>query len=111
MSRERDTFDRFQAPDRGRFGDNEHAPIRGNDSVRSDLTDIDVPVHFKSAKALLVSLDGKQANVKWLPLSQIEFVWKGRIMVGERKDGQLADLEVATVTLPRWLARDKGLIT
>lgn len=62
-----------------------------------DLVDIEVRLHHKSAKAILVSDDGDEANAVWLPLSQIEIDDQG-------KNG------VVTVTVPEWLAIDKGLV-
>ena len=59
----------------------------------SDLVDIIVEVKHETDKAILVD-DG--AKKVWLPKSQIEFESNG--------DG------TSTVTLPEWLARDKGLI-
>lgn len=65
---------------------------RGN----SDLVDIDVQKHMQTNRALLVSLDGDREKAVWLPLSEIEV---------ERKSGL-----VIKVTLPEWLAVDKGLV-
>src|SRR5688572_27781918 len=55
----RDTFDMFAKPDRGRFGENEcgNDAVTGNDSVRSNLCDIDVVIHAGTASALLISPD------------------------------------------------------
>lgn len=89
----RDTFDRFQPPERGLFGDNES--VRGNESVKSDL--VDLLLHYRSEKplALAVSQLDSQEWI-WLPKSQIEFVRKPQ--------GQVS------VTMPQWLAKDKGLV-
>src|SRR5216684_3483218 len=67
----RDTRSLFDPPSRGRFGDNEEE-IRSNDSVRSDLHDLEVVLHYGTPKAVLVSLDGKESKAQWLPRSLIE---------------------------------------
>jgi hypothetical protein len=58
---------------------------------RSDLIDCAVQVHHETAKAWLVSDDGVREGAIWIPKSQAE----------------LAD---GVLTLPEWLAKDKGLI-
>lgn len=65
-------------------------------SGKSDLVDIAVQVHHRTDKAILVSDDGDRDKAVWLPLSQIE--------IEERAKG------IVEVTLPEWLAMDKGLI-
>jgi hypothetical protein len=103
MTRTRDTFDMFSPPDRGRFGDNES--IRGNDSVRSNLCDLDLILHNDNPqkKAIAVSLakDTPFARWAWLPRSMIEYEKTG---IG-RDGGALV-----RVTLPETLAKQKGLI-
>ena len=64
--------------------------------MKSYLLDLDVELHVDTGKAVLVSTDGKKDNAVWLPHSQIEI---------ERKFGV-----IYTVTLPEWLAVEKGLI-
>jgi hypothetical protein len=62
------------------------------------LTDVTLHRHATSpsGKAVLVSNDGNRKKAVWLPLSQIE----------------LEDIDAVTikVTLPEWLAKDKGII-
>ena len=62
---------------------------------RSNLVDVEVIIVHQTAKAVLVKPD-EEADGVWLPLSQCE-VYGGSGSVGE-------------VTLPDWLATDKGLI-
>jgi hypothetical protein len=62
-------------------------------SGRSDLIDIAVTIKRRSEKAVLVDHGGKEDA--WLPLSQIE--------IDEDATG-------TTITLPEWLAVDKGMI-
>jgi hypothetical protein len=61
-------------------------------TMKSDLVDIEVVIKIETAKAVLVN-DGKRDV--WLPLSQVEM---------ER------DNEKTFVTMPEWLAIDKGLV-
>lgn len=106
----RDAFDRFIPPDRGRFGDNESAPIRGNDSVRSNLAEIDVVIHHGTDRAVLVSIDGTEARAQWLPRSAIEIEHKPGFVNGTKRSGQKVQLSIATVMLPMPMAREKGLV-
>lgn len=64
--------------------------------MKSDLIDLSVQLHHETDKAVLVSDDGNKDKAVWLPLSQIEI---------ERTNGG-----VVTVTLPEWLATEKGLV-
>lgn len=96
----RDTFDLFQEPERGRFGDNERQirPGKGPKVTgTSDLIDLTLSLREQRPKAIAVVDPGKPASKWiWLPRSQIEI---------EVKAGA-----VVVVTLPEWLAKDKGLI-
>lgn len=64
--------------------------------MKSDLVDLTVQIHMTTERAILVSDDGDDEKAVWLPLSQIEV---------ERQSGGFA-----TVTVPEWLAKNKGLI-
>ena len=65
---------------------------------KSDLVDLTLTLklHAETDRAIRVSDDGEDRNAVWLPKSQIE--------VGELKSGYVE------VTLPEWLAIDKGLV-
>lgn len=63
--------------------------------MKSDVIDIDVHLHVKTCNAVLVSETGDRDAAEWLPLSQIEI----------EKTGPAS----ASVTLPEWLAIEKGL--
>lgn len=63
--------------------------------MRSDVVDINVHLHHETGKAVLVSDTGDKADAVWLPLSQVEIEPEGATHV---------------VTLPEWLATEKGLI-
>lgn len=64
--------------------------------MKSDPVDLDVQVLHETDKAALVTLDVPEKGV-WLPKSKIELSETG--IAG-----------IMTVTLPEWLALDKGLI-
>ena len=109
----KDSFEKFQAPDRGRFGDNELAPERTARGPRvtgaSDLKDLELKQHAKTGNAVLVS-DGQNGHKpQWLPLSQVEIEETGRT---ERvwNDDRRSYAPAVKVTLPEWLALAKGLI-
>ena len=103
MRMSRNTFDMFTPPDRGRFGDNES--VRGNDSVRSNLCDLDLILHNDnpSKQAIAVSLRGDTPFEQWvwLPRSLIEYEKTG---IGVNKSA------LVRVTLPEPVAKQKGLI-
>jgi len=60
-----------------------------------DMIDIDVDLHHETDRAILVSESGDKEDAVWLPKSQIEIV---------SESGYLS------ITLPEWLALEKGLI-
>jgi hypothetical protein len=64
--------------------------------ARSNIIDVDLHLHHKTAAAALVSDTADPKDAVWMPLSQIEL------------DGEIG--ETCTVTLPEWLALEKGLI-
>lgn len=63
---------------------------------KSDLIDVTVQLHHETEKAILVSDDGDRDKAVWLPLSQVEIERKSKGIV--------------IVTMPEWLAADKGLV-
>ncbi|OAM73743.1 hypothetical protein [Devosia elaeis] len=62
--------------------------------MKSDLVDIDVQIHARTERAILVSDDGEREGAVWLPLA-VEVAAQGKHHV---------------VTMPEWLAVDRGLI-
>lgn len=64
--------------------------------MKSDLIDVTVQLHHETERAILVSDDGDREKATWIPLSQCEIL--------KRPNG------IAIVTMPEWLALDKGLI-
>lgn len=64
--------------------------------MKSDLIDVTVQLHFMTDRAIRVSDDGDSEKAVWIPLSQCEVL--------KRPNG------IAIVTLPEWMALEKGLI-
>lgn len=64
----------------------------------SDLIDVHVQLHAETERAFLVSLDGDKARAVWVPKSQCEISDPPHPSPGEK-----------LLTLPEWLAFDKGL--
>jgi len=106
----RDTFDRFSTPYRGRFGDNDTAPIGSNDSACFNLTNIDVVIHHGTEKALLVSIDGMESRAQWLPRSAIDIEHKPGFVTATKRNGQIIQCAHAMIVIPVNLAKEKGLI-
>ena len=65
--------------------------------MRSDLVDVTGRIHAETAQAILFSDTGERKDAVWLPKAQIEI---------ETPKGHVN----STVTMPEWLALDKGLI-
>ena len=68
----------------------------GGMSGKSDLIDLTMQLHAETGKAVLVSDDGDKVRAIWLPLSQVEI---------ERKASG-----IVVVTMPEWLAIQRGLV-
>lgn len=64
--------------------------------MRSDVIDIDVHVHVKTERAVLISETGDRDAAEWVPLSQVEV--------------EMTSGATARVTLPEWLAIEKGFV-
>jgi len=95
----KDAFEKFQQPERGRFGDNESAPSRSHPRVTgaSDLVDLTLQLRQEKPLAIAVTDPAKLSlGWVWLPKSQIEY---------QKRQGA-----IVVVTLPEWLAKSKGLI-
>lgn len=69
---------------------------------KRELIDIAGCLHAETEKAILFSDTGEKKDAGWLAKSQIEF---------ERgAGGGQDDVRYVTVTLPEWLALERGLI-
>lgn len=64
--------------------------------MKSDIIDIDGAIEARTEKAVLFHT-GDKSDAVWLPLSQIEI-------------GETGIAGIVTISLPEWLAADKGLI-
>jgi hypothetical protein len=63
--------------------------------MKSDLIDITMSRHMETPLAVFVSTTGDTKDAVWLPKSQIEIEHKAGLVI---------------ITMPEWLAYDKGLI-
>jgi len=63
----------------------------------TETTELSMVLHHKTARAVLVSDTGEKDDAVWLPLSQISV-------------GQDSVDDILQITMPEWLAKDKGLI-
>lgn len=96
----RDTFEKFQQPDRGRFADNEYRgdneverlPVRGG----KKLHDLDCVVVERRERAVKVRL-ASNGRTEWFPLSQAELTPK------ENGQGH-------SIAVPEWILREKGIV-
>lgn len=61
----------------------------------TEMIELSVVFHRETLMGVQVSDDGTNEHAVWLPKSQIEYMLRGKSMM---------------LTLPEWLARDKGLI-
>ncbi|WP_255565083.1 hypothetical protein [Methylovirgula sp. HY1] len=57
-------------------------------------------LHHQTSKAILVSDDGERERAVWLPKQHVEFV----------SDPKTKSRAIVIVTLPEWLAVEKGLV-
>jgi hypothetical protein len=90
----RDTFDMFQDPERGRFGDNEQRSERVTGAA--DLVDLKLILRQDRPNSIAVNeMDHPRAPWIFLPKSAIEYAH--------------ASAGYVEVTLPRSLAEEKGL--
>jgi hypothetical protein len=102
----RDTFEAFQDPERGRFGDNELRPEKApRVNGASDLVDLDMILHndnpAKKAIAVSYAADTPFDKWVWLPRSLIEVENLGVNNRGKRG---------VRITLPEYVAKEKGLV-
>ena len=77
---------------------------------RVKLHDFEMVLHYDTGRAILVSDTGEEVRAVWLPKSKIEFHPGSKQVSAVKKDGQRVTLSVITVTIPEWLAKEKGLI-
>lgn len=103
----RDTFDLFTESDaeRGRFGECQ---------TRSGDEPLRICLHRETDNAILVSLNGDARQVVWIPKRKRDgsaLVLKLELSGSrERESHGEGTYEIADLTVPSWLAKDKGLI-
>lgn len=76
----------------------------------SNLVDLNMALHHETDRAALVSDGGDEAKAVWLPKAAVEVVHTGKFTKGTKRNGQITNLEMVTVTCPSWLAAERGLI-
>lgn len=82
-------------------------------SSRNDPTEILVAVHFDSSErnARLVSINGENSRAIWIARSLTSsFHLTGQSTMGTDRGGQKVRLPLANMTVPGWLAKDRGFI-
>lgn len=86
---------------------------RGDEAPAENVASVELTLmqHYDTGKAVLVSEAGDENLAKWIPHSTIEKINStGKFAKVTRKNGQIVDCEVINVTIPDWLAKDKGLV-
>jgi hypothetical protein len=67
------------------------------DERPAGTVELELMIHGRNGNAYLVSDDGEKANAKWVPRSEV--------VISRRPRSAIVD-----VTMPEWLAFDRGLI-
>ena len=81
---------------------------------RNDPTEVLVAVHRDQAdtKAVLVSINGDGKRALWIARSQIKsYHLIGTSTEGTYQNGVRKRLPLANMTVPEWLAKDRGFIS
>ena len=96
------------------MGDRGRSPRDFDDSSdrveNVSLHDLTMALHYDTGKAVLVSETGDEAKAVWLARSQIEVESTGKQTDAVKKDGEIVKVALVTVTVPEWMAKQKGLI-
>lgn len=79
------------------------SPIVGEVAGRPGWVDVAMVRHRTTDRAVLVSTDGNERRAVWLPLSQVEVACR------ETDELQMTGGVPVIVTMPEWLARERGL--
>ncbi len=75
----------------------------------SDVT-LTLAIHARTGRAILVSETGEADKASWVPLSQSKLIDLNKTASGFDRKGQSTSLPLFEVTMPEWLATDKGLV-
>jgi hypothetical protein len=96
------------------MGDTGRAPRDISDEhdrvEKVSLHDFKMALHYDTGKAIHASETGDEAKAVWLPHSAIEIERHAQFTKGVSKSGQQVSLPLITVTVPEWMAKQKGLI-
>lgn len=79
------------------------SPVVGEVAGRPGWLDVAMIRHRATERAVLVSPDGNTRRAVWLPLSQVEVTCR------ETDELQMTGGVPVIVTMPDWLARERGL--
>lgn len=74
------------------------------------LHDFTVALHYDTGKAVLISETGEEAKAVWLPKSELSIRDLGRTTPAIKKGGVRVPVRLIEITVPDWLAKNKGLI-
>lgn len=80
---------------------------------RNDPTEILVAMHRdpENANARFVSINGEYKRAVWIPKKLTgSFHLIGTTTEGTDKDGQRVRIPLANMTIPEWLAKDRGFV-
>lgn len=80
---------------------------------RNDPTEVLVALHFDhpSKNAVYVSINGEHTRGVWIARGLMSsFHLTGKTTQGTGKDGGRETLKLAHITIPEWLAMDRGFI-
>lgn len=80
---------------------------------RNDPTEILVAVHLdaEDRNAILVSINGESRRAVWIPRTLIsDYRLTGKSTSGTDSRGAKTTLALANMTVPEWLAKDRGFI-
>ena len=96
---------------RGRPPERIAADDAGDDKVeRVRLHDFEMVELYRTRDAVKVSDTGEDSRAIWLPLKEIEIQEASRTAGAVNRNGQTTSRPVVTVTVPEWLAKEKGLV-
>lgn len=92
--------------------DEDEPPQTFNGGVSVKTIELDMVLHYDNPvrDAILASETGEESSAVWLARSQIQMNQSGKKVPAIKKDGQHTILPVIAVSMPEWLAKDKGLI-
>jgi len=80
---------------------------------RQGPTEVLVAVHLDTPdrRAIRVSIDGDAKRATWVARSQISrYALTGKSTAGKDNQGYSVRLPLANITVPEWLALDRGFI-